>query len=160
MSNQGNKYQRKEYSHPKSNQKEEREKRREQYRTSITKAFGEKDFPTCISFILNNEKDTTTLQKYMPNIQGYVEKSAHQWTTSQLRNVFSRIKAIRDTASLHRLRPQIAYTSGRTQIRELQELLFFFDELIQNVQSEASLQEFKFFVESVIAYHKYFGGQD
>lgn len=60
------------------------------------------------------------------------------------------------------LKPKIAYAAGRK--REVKPFQEFVDELIDALlnsnDKEKAVQNFFNIVESVVAYHKYFGGKD
>jgi|GEM_PF-1015576 len=81
-------------------------------------------------------------------------------TTNQLRNVFSEIKGITDKNKLklkrHRLAYVIARQVGRDKVEKAQKLLLLIDDLIKNIQSDDDVEGFQHFLESVVAYHKYY----
>lgn len=102
------------------------------------------------------------------------EKFARRIRTNQIRNVYSTIAKIRSDffrggnnfeavyRDLVMLRPKLAYAVGRNNdVRPFQEL---FDEaingVINSVEKEKALSNFFLLAESVVAYHKYFGGKD
>jgi len=80
-------------------------------------------------------------------------------TSSQLRNIFSKLKPETSIQKVMLLRPQLAYIGGRTDSKELKELVFILETLIKRIDDSAKLQSFKEFFEAIIAYHKYYGGK-
>lgn len=80
-------------------------------------------------------------------------------SSSQLRNIFTRVRKAKDPKQLHILRPKLAYVYGRPNTKqEMKKLLVLLDDLIQRVNNENQVIEFKNFFESIIAYHKFYGG--
>jgi len=93
-------------------------------------------------------------------------------TTSQLRNVFSDINRIRMEwkfgelkedrlpKELVLLKPKLAYAAGRH--RNVEELKKELEEAIDKVAKSSNVKvagdNFFRFVESIVAYHKYYGG--
>jgi len=94
-------------------------------------------------------------------------------TTSQLRNVFSDINRIRMEwkfgeleedrlpKELLLLKPKLAYAAGRhANVKELKnELEKAIDAVVKSSNIKAAADNFFRFVESVVAYHKYYGGK-
>lgn len=82
-------------------------------------------------------------------------------TTSQIRNVFSKIKPIKDIKEIMKMkiRTELAYTAGRATTNEIKEIMFLFEQLVKNIKDNQQLNSFKDFVEAIISYHKYLGGK-
>ena len=123
----------------------------------IKESFGE----NFVDDILGESKSDNNA--YIKRIKTYVQNNKSGITTSQLRNVFSKVKNINDWSELYTLRPKLAYVSGRADKDEMKTLLFLLDELLIKVSEQKQLEQlkqFKNFFEAVIAYHKYFGGKD
>lgn len=94
-------------------------------------------------------------------------------TTSQLRNVFSDISRIRMEwkfgeleeerlpGELLLLKPKLAYAAGRHKnVKKLkQELESAIDAVVKSSDVKAAGNNFFRFVESIVAYHKYYGGK-
>ena len=110
--------------------------------------------------ILKPLNDKGNYNEYIECIERYVKKDSKKISSSQLRNIFSRIKKIKEFKELYLIRPKLAYLSGRATEQEMKRLLFLFDHLIKEVNDNKKLEEFKNFFEAIIAYHKYFGGKD
>ena len=126
----------------------------EKAQEEIKKSFGE----NCFDEILSQEKDDYNV--YIGKVKAYVKANARGITTSQIRNIFSKVKNIVDYTEIYTLRPKLAYVSGRAEKDEMRTLLFLLDALITKVTDKKKLDQFKAFFESVIAYHKYFGGKE
>ncbi|NTV18267.1 MAG: type III-A CRISPR-associated protein Csm2 [Bacteroidales bacterium] len=112
----------------------------------------------------NDFVDLILLQKvssyneYIDKVKRYVENTKKGMTTSQLRNVYSRIKNLESITELFTLRPKVAYVAGRADRHELKTFLYLIDQLIRSVDDVSKLKQLKDFFEAIIAYHKYYGG--
>lgn len=110
--------------------------------------------------ILKPLNDKGNYNEYIECVKRYVEKDSRKISSSQLRNIFSRIKKIKEFKELYLIRPKLAYLSGRASEMEMKRLLSLLDYLIKEVDNNKKLEEFKNFFEAIIAYHKYYGGKD
>lgn len=117
---------------------------------NIIRAFG-KDYTR---LILDFKKEE--YNHLVGNVKDYVEKNARNITTSQLRNIFGKVLQAKEPFDVFKLRPKLAYVAGRTDKWQMKELVFLLDELIQSIQNEDQLKNFKDFFESIIAYHRFF----
>lgn len=126
------------------------------YKNKIFDGFG-KDFT---SLILNKQKDD--YNSYIDKVKNYVRRIKDDISTSQLRNVFGEVKRAVEPKEIYLLRPKFAYISGRTDNNKqgMKEFLYLLDKLAKEVKTKEQLQEFKNFFESIISYHKYYGGKD
>lgn len=122
-------------------------------RGSFTSALGKH-----LDQILISQKES--YNEYIDAIKKYVAGKYRGWSASQLRNVFTQVKTMKEYSELCLVRPKLAYASGRTDSSELKELLLLLDDVIKKVNSNDQLREFKSFFESIIAYHKYYGGKE
>jgi len=85
-------------------------------------------------------------------------------STSQIRTVLNEINSMQkfDKNRLQLLRPKLAYVAGRHQKttpiikNDFQPLL---DRAIQMVNEE-NFQNFKHFIEAIVAYHRFHGGKE
>jgi len=81
-------------------------------------------------------------------------------TTSMIRKIYSRILNAKSVSELKFLRPHFAYTAGRNEknaiLREFMDLL---DSLVKSMEidNEEHLNNFKQFMEAIVAYRKYVG---
>jgi len=97
---------------------------------------------------------------FVQNLKNYVEQNVRGITSSQLRNVYALIREKNDEEKLPHIRPKLAYVAGRADKDEMRTLIYLLDLLIVRVDDKKKMKNFKSFFESVIAYHKYFGGKD
>ena len=103
----------------------------------------------------------TNENKFIDSTKKLVGIYKNDISTSQLRNIFSRIKRIENYNELYSLRPKLAYVYGRAEKKDgMKKLIVLLDDQIQKVDSKEKLKQFKSFFESIIAYHKFFGGKD
>ena len=80
-------------------------------------------------------------------------------TTSQIRNVLTKIKPIDEPKQIIKIRPVLAYTAGRATNDEIKEIMFLFEQLVKKIKTKEHLESFKDFVEAIISYHRYLGGK-
>ncbi len=102
---------------------------------------------------------TQLVPEYIEGIQSFVKSVGDNISTSQLRNVFPAIKSESDFSRLARLRPQLAYISGKSDKDEQRKLIYLLDQMIVKITSPDQLKAFQYFFEAIIAYHKYYGGK-
>lgn len=81
-------------------------------------------------------------------------------TTSKIRKIYSRIMNTDNPRELKMLRPQFAYTAGRTEELGVKDFMDILDYLAREMNEEGKkqLENFKTFMEAVVAYRKYAGG--
>ncbi|MDO4763649.1 MAG: type III-A CRISPR-associated protein Csm2 [Flavobacteriaceae bacterium] len=115
-------------------------------------------FKETYQYLLNLKDDNVPLDNVFSNIETFVKEECRAITTTQLRNIYSKIISVSDVASLKMLRPNIAYIAAR-QIGKAQyqakNVVMFYDKLIQGVKDEKHLESFKKVMEAIVAYHKY-----
>ncbi|SHK20804.1 Protein of unknown function [Anaerobranca californiensis DSM 14826] len=82
-------------------------------------------------------------------------------TTSKIRKIYARIMQAKKVSDLKKLRPLLAYTAGRdNKAKYFMELL---DQLIEKMtlqedeQGKKQVENFKTFMEAIVAYRKYVG---
>ncbi|HEU0078581.1 MAG TPA: type III-A CRISPR-associated protein Csm2 [Longimicrobiaceae bacterium] len=124
------------------------------FRQSIREVFG-KDY---VALILNPHGGD--YNDYLDRVKRFVQDRARQITTSQLRNIFTRVQSAKRPEQLHVLRPRLAYVAGRSDREEMRELVVLLDDLIREVQTEDRVAAFRSFFEAVIAYHKYYNPKE
>jgi CRISPR type III-A-associated protein Csm2 len=115
------------------------------------------------NYILNNPIDG--LDEYINKIKSYVKGHCNKISNSQLRNLFSEFGKRKDLNSLKRLRPILYYVAGRAKQtgsdnQQLKQLVYLLDCLVQKVNEDGQKESFDYFFESIVAYHKYFGGKN
>lgn len=87
-------------------------------------------------------------------------------TNSQIRNIFGEIKRIQmggfeeNKASFLILKPKVAYAAGRHNKLGILTFKKYFDLASQHVVDNKTYQNFCNYLESIVAYHKAYGGKD
>lgn len=123
----------------------------------------------------NIVKEISSLKQFsemtVDNLVDYAEKSGEylcqiNLKTNQIRKFLDAVKKIesqcskgsfeRDSVKL--LKPKLAYAAGRQ--REVKPLMELLDPAINIVNSVEDFKKFARFVESIVAYHKFYGGRD
>ncbi|MFW6025305.1 MAG: type III-A CRISPR-associated protein Csm2 [Candidatus Woesearchaeota archaeon] len=90
----------------------------------------------------------------------YAEKLKNgELTTSQIRKIYSRIMNADNPRDLKLLRPQFAYTAGRSDKAGVKDLMQLLDFLVKKMDETSQKQHGNFlqFMEAVVAYRKYVG---
>jgi len=123
-------------------------------------------------------KDLADLQpKDIDSLAEYYGNDFHkEIKTAQIRNIFSSIQAIRTKfriegkvsdeliRELILLKPKVAYAKGRNKKREFETLYYMMknaiDKTVESKQKDLALKNFIALMESIVAYHKFFGGRD
>jgi CRISPR-associated protein Csm2 len=103
-------------------------------------------------------KQKSDYNDYIRKVKAYAEGTAKEITTTQLRNIFSRIIKIKisNLDDLHVLRPKLAYVAGRSD-KKMKTLVFLLDILITKIDDDpVKLCQFQAFFEAIVAYHKYY----
>ena len=108
------------------------------------------------------------------------KRLAREVKTNQIRNIYGAVQHIRvrasrpqpDTADINRrlifLKPKLAYASGRQgALKPLRNFLVqAIDSVVKNSdpkkpeKAEKARENFFFLMESIVAYHKFYGGKD
>jgi|SRR5690606_2728699 len=103
--------------------------------------------------------EAQNLDVVLKSIEDLVKTYGVKVSTSQLRNIFDKVKREKEVAGLKLIRPQLAYAAGRatTGKEDVKKFLAFIDSLIREVDTKDKLAEFKVFFEAVVAYHKFYG---
>lgn len=85
--------------------------------------------------------------------------SKNKLSTSQVRTVLTEIQKMKryDHNKIQLLRPKLAYAAGRHRgkVKDFQELM----EALFKKLNEDNFENFKYFIEALVAYHKYHGGK-
>jgi len=123
----------------------------------------EQIYPKIKDEILTNERRDENV--YLDNVKKMVEQligpRKEDISSSQLRNVFSRVRKMKEPKELYLLRPKLAYIYGRPNSKDgMKKLIIILDELIPKVDNKDKLEKFKSFFEAIIAYHKFYGGSN
>ncbi|MEO1261921.1 MAG: type III-A CRISPR-associated protein Csm2 [Bacteroidota bacterium] len=108
---------------------------------------------------LLNMEQSDDLNGLDKKLKDFVEANYRDVTSSQLRNIFGKIKPIdkQDKNKLKMQRPKLAYIIARQNKKKgALNLMYWFDDLIKKVNTPEDVDGFKKLLESVVAYHKYF----
>jgi len=100
-------------------------------------------------------KSTTDLGKVIDAIENFVEREGRGITTSQLRNIFSKVKSAPNANELQLLRPVLAYTAARQGTQQAKIIIALLDSLVREVNDDEKLKSFKHVMESIVGYHKF-----
>jgi CRISPR type III-A-associated protein Csm2 len=144
------------------NQSQNRELLEEKFLNEMVNELGEA-YPTILeegrNELLFADKVKGLLASLM-NI-GQEREKRENISSSQLRNIFSRVKRVEKISELYSLRPKLAYVYGRPNTKdEMKKLIVLLDDQIKKVKNEKQLEKFKSFFEAIIAYHKFYGGSN
>jgi CRISPR type III-A-associated protein Csm2 len=99
--------------------------------------------------------DITKIKSIFSGLENFTQKMSSGLTTSQLRNVYSKILEAASPVELHLLRPNLAYVAARNDKQEAKKVMAFVDYLIQQVDSPEKQKSFNKVLEAIVAYHKY-----
>jgi CRISPR-associated protein Csm2 len=102
-------------------------------------------------------KQSDKIDAIFEKTEDFVEEYGKDVSTHQLRNIFQEIKKAKDVASLKLIRPNLAYIAGRLDNIKAKTFVAFLDSLIKEVKDETTLENFKDFMEAIVAYHKFYG---
>lgn len=122
-----------------------------------------KDFPKAKGYFEDKIYDeilfmdtSKSIGAILDNVKHFVEIEGKSITTSQLRNIYARIKKADSPEELQLLRPVLAYTSARQKGDGGKVIIALLDDLIQKVKDEKQVSSFQTFAEAIVAYHKYY----
>ncbi|WP_409965472.1 hypothetical protein PIECOFPK_01460 [Mycovorax composti] len=101
---------------------------------------------------LNN---VTKIKTIFSKLEQFVNETASGLSSSQLRNVYSKIIEAKTPIDLQLLRPNLAYVAARNEKLQAKQVMALIDYLIQQVDSDEKQKHFKKVMEAIVAYHKY-----
>lgn len=111
-----------------------------------------------IEFILAKRKNTEDIDIFINKIESFIFNVRNEISTSQFKRIYSEVRRLSaaDIAKIKLIRIQLAYIAGRNEKSPAtQKLCSLIDSLIQNLNTD-NLNEFRIFLEAIIAYHKYY----
>ncbi|MFN4227891.1 MAG: type III-A CRISPR-associated protein Csm2 [Candidatus Ratteibacteria bacterium] len=104
------------------------------------------------------EKDMEELNSYAEELGNGMKEGL---STSQIRSILDAIQRMKgfDKNKLQLLRPKLAYAAGRHggRVKEFQKII---EKAIQFVENNEEFENFRNFVEAIVAYHKFYGGKE
>lgn len=122
-------------------------------------AKAKEEFGKHYPHILFMKDDKENLKSIIDDIEKFVKNKGADITTSQLRNIYARIKKASSQNELLALRPVLAYTSARQDRRKEggKMIIALLDGLIQDIQpgQPDQIENLQTFAEAIVAYHKY-----
>lgn len=99
--------------------------------------------------------DVTKIKTIFSKLEQFVNKTASGLSSSQLRNVYSKIIEAKTPIDLQLLRPNLAYVAARNETQQAKQVMALIDYLIQQVDTEERQKHFNKVMEAIVAYHKY-----
>ena len=132
----------------------ERQRQESEGKKDIQKEY----FSQTYVHLLNLFADGVPLDKVYDNIAVFIEKNHKMITTTQLRNIYSRVVDADSVQEVKMLRPNLVYIAAR-QGKDVEPIIDFFNQLIKGINDEEQLKSFKKVMESVVAYHKFYTSQ-
>ncbi|MEE6186941.1 type III-A CRISPR-associated protein Csm2 [Niabella digestorum] len=99
--------------------------------------------------------DVTKIKTIFSKLEQFVNETASGLSSSQLRNVYSKIIEAKTPIDLQLLRPNLAYVAARNEKLQAKQVMALIDHLIQQVDTEEKQKHFKKVMEAIVAYHKY-----
>ena len=108
--------------------------------------------------LLNLFADGVPLDKVYDDIAKFIKENHTMITTTQLRNIYSRVIDADSVQEVKMLRPNLVYIAAR-QGKGVEPIIDFFNQLIKEINDEEQLKSFKKVMEAVVAYHKFYTSQ-
>ncbi len=87
--------------------------------------------------------------------EDFVKDWLNRMTKTQMRNVFELIRDCNSLQDVNMTKPKLIYTAGRLS-GEAKNFLLALSKLVTNVENEEDMGALKKFIETVLAYHKYY----
>ncbi len=122
-------------------------------RDNAAEVYLKANIPAILDF-----KQTPALETLLDNLKQYVKDKGKSISTSQLRNIFARVKPLRTKQSLQLIRPQLAYIAARQNTAEARSVVDFLEAVISNVKEDKQVDDFIAFFEAIVAYRKFHHG--
>lgn len=115
-------------------------------------------FSQTYAHLLNLFADGVPLDKVYDDIAKFIKENHTMITTTQLRNIYSRVIDADSVQEVKMLRPNLVYIAAR-QGKGVEPIISFFNQLIKEINDEEQLKSFKKVMEAVVAYHKFYMSQ-
>jgi len=94
---------------------------------------------------------------FLDGLREYVERNLKEVKTHQLRRIYAMTRSAGNLRDIKALRFQLAYLAGRKTIPK--DVYNDMDELIKNLREDKEVDNFKKFMEALLAYHKLYEKQ-
>jgi len=108
------------------------------------------------SDIILNFNSTQHIEGLLSELEYFIKEKWNVITTSQLRNIYDKVKRTKEYSELHKIRPQLAYVAARQNNKSAKELVVFLKNIIVEVKNNEQLESFQNFFEAIVGYHKYY----
>lgn len=95
------------------------------------------------------ELDADSLNAFCDTVNRFAKEDRTNFT--QIRNIYSKVRKLKEVRDIIGLRPVLAYVGARNNIQNLTNLL---DDIIKDVKTEKQLNSFKKFMEMLVCYKK------
>lgn len=112
-------------------------------------------FPDKIYREILQMENSSHLKELISAIEDFVEKEGRGITTSQLRNIYAKVKKETNYNKAQLIRPVLAYTAARQGTQGARIVIALLDDLLSQVSSADELSNFQTFMESIVGYHKF-----
>ena len=109
------------------------------------------------------EGDSEILNQYSKELAQDLNEG-EKMTTSQIRKFLDEIQKMRnyDKDKLQLLRPKLAYAVAKTRKGKRVGKILHFQKVVEEaliITNKDNFQNFKYFIEAIVAYHRYYGGE-
>jgi len=106
--------------------------------------------------IFNRENDTHKYQKFLlVDVEKLVQYKLKSITKTQMRNIFDLIKNCQSVSEMNMIKPKLMYTAGRLN-NIAKDYLINLSKIVVEVKNERDLEYVKKYIETVLAYHKFY----
>lgn len=105
---------------------------------------------------IKNFQQTPQIEDLLTCLKDFVKIYGGYVTTSQLRNIFARVKPMKTRQELQLIRPRIAYVAARQNSQEARDVVNFLETVISKIENDAQVKNFIAFFEAIVAYHKFY----
>lgn len=113
-------------------------------------------FEEKVTVILNRNNDTSGYQKFLlDELDTLVQNELKSISKTQMRNIFDLIKSCDTVEQMNMIKPKLMYTAGRLTGTGKNYLLHL-SKVVFEVKNDAELNAVKKYIETVLAYHKYY----
>jgi CRISPR-associated protein Csm2 len=104
---------------------------------------------------LLNMQACPQLDKLNHILQKFIEQNVKGVSSSQLRKLYDEVLKAQTSIDIKMLRPLFAYTIARQSNEQAMKVMLVVDDLAKKID-ETGVDGFKKFMETLVAYHKYY----
>lgn len=102
-----------------------------------------------------NSSESNYKQFLLTDTEIFVKVKLITMTKTQMRNVFELFKSCKTSEELNMTKPKLLYTAGRLS-GEAKNFLMNLSSIVMKAKNEIEVNDFKKYIETVLAYHKYY----